>query len=311
MKILDFLKKVFLNCANRLKPRATFRWIFSVVAWLLILAYVGFGIYFGLQIYKYKNGSKTIKASTYFYPFPAAMVNGKIIWANSYYKQLGYIEQFSFKTKQNFSDQADLRKKIIDQLTENGILEFQALRYNLGVKNSEVNDAYQKIIDQSGGKTEVKKVLNELYGMSEREFKGLVRQKVLKEKIRNELMAQVQVSHIFIKDEARANDIASQAKNKGDFSALAKQYSEDTQSRDNGGDLGWLSRGQLVIENNPLPEFDNAVFQAKTGDIVGPIKTSAGFEIIKVQGKKGIINENFDSWLGNLKTKVKIWTFIK
>jgi foldase protein PrsA len=179
------------------------------------------------------------------------------------------------------------------------------------VTNSDFNTAYNQVIAQAGGQTEVKKVLSDLYGMSEREFKDLVRQEVLKEKIRNNLMVQVKVSHIFTKDQNTANNVATKAKSGSDFASLAKQYSEDTKSSAAGGELGWLGEGQLVIDSKPLPEFDAAVFAAKTGDIVGPIKTSAGYEVVKIEGKKGVIDDNFDHWLANLQKQATVWRFIK
>jgi parvulin-like peptidyl-prolyl isomerase len=311
MKFLELTQKLFINLLNRIKPRKTFRWVFSAVIWVLIFVYIGFGIFFGLQIYKDKQNSSLIKSATTIYPFPAVMVNGKFVWASDYYQQLDYIQQFSAKTKQSFSDQTDLKKKIIDQLAENEILEFQALRYNVRVSGAEFNDAYQKVINEAGGEIEVKKVLNDLYNMNEQEFKRLVRQKVLKEKIQNNLMVQVQVAHIFTKDEKRAKEVVGKAQSGSDFAELAKQYSEDTKSRDTGGDLGWLGKSQLVADGTPLPEFDKAVFSAKPGDIVGPIKTSAGYEIAKVGTRRGVIDDGFDNWLTTLKKQAKIVRFIK
>jgi len=311
MKFLENLKIFFNKFLYRLKPRSSFRWIFSAILTVLILLYLAGGIYFGLRIYKDKASTPAVKISAYFYPFPAAFVGGKTVWASDYYRQLTYIEHFSNKTKQAVPDQKTLRQQIIDQLAENEILEFQTLRYNLRVTNKDVNSAYQKIVDQSGGASEVRKVLNELYGMNEREFKVLVRQQVVKEKIRNELIAQIKIAHIFTKDENRAKEVAEKAKKGDNFAELAKQYSEDTRSRDAGGDLGFISKGQLVADNQPMPEFDAAIFKAGKGDIVGPIKTSAGFEIAKVGERKGLIFENFNTWLEGLKKQSKIWRFIR
>ena len=306
-----WIKDSFLELPMRLKPRFTFSWIFSVVLWLIVLLYIGFGIFTGFEVYQEKSESNFTKTAVKFYPLPAATVNGGVIWAKSYYQQLNYIRQFSSKTKQAFPDETSLRKQIIDQLVEGKILEMQAVRYHVRVTNKDVNDAYQKIVDQSGGVTEVKKVLTELYGMSEGDFKVLVRQQVVREKIQNEVIAQVKVSHILIKDEGRANDVAARAKKGEDFAALAKEFTEDSKSKDAGGELGWLAKGQLVVSDTNIPEFDKAAFDAKKGDIVGPVKTSIGFEIIKVEDKKGQVSENFDSWLAGLKKQAKIWQFIK
>lgn len=235
---------------------------------------------------------------------------GGVIWAKSYYQQLAYIRQFSLKTKQPFPDPVALRKQISDQLIENKLLEVQAAKYRIKVTSKDVDDAYKKIVDQSGGTAEVKKVLNELYGMTEKDFKVLVRQQVLKEKIQNEVIAQVKVAHVLIKDEGRAKEVYDKAKKGDNFGDLAKQFSEDVKTKDQGGELGWLAKGQLVVDNNNMPEFDEAAFKSKKGDIVGPVKTNIGFEIIKVEDKKGQVSESFNNWLSGLKKNTKIWYLI-
>lgn len=310
-KIGGWFKAVFANLLQRMKPRKSFRWVFSAVVWLIIIVYVGVGVYAGIKVYHNKSEDRFTKVAVKIYPFPVAVINGSVVWANEYYQQLNYINQFTSKTQQPIADVSALRKQIIDQLIENKLLEIQAQKYRVKVTTKDVNDAYDKIVTQSGGVSEVKKVLNEMYGMTEKEFKELVRQQVLKEKIQNEVITQVNVKHILIKDEARANEIADRAKKGDDFAALAKEFSEDTKSKDAGGELGWLAQGQLVIDNNAIPEFDNAAFGAKVGEVVGPVKTANGFEILVVTEKKGQVNENFATWIANIKSKAKIWVFIK
>ena len=78
--------------------------------------------------------------------------------------------------------------------------------------------------------------------------------------------------------ELRANGVATIAQSGADFAALAAEHSDDPGSKDNGGDLGWFGRGRMV------PEFEEAVFSAKPGDIVGPIQSQFGYHIIKVEG---------------------------
>lgn len=64
------------------------------------------------------------------------------------------------------------------------------------------------------------------------------------------------------------------------FETLAKNYSDDP-SADNGGDLGWFSRGEMV------PQFEEAAFALQPGDISEVVETVFGFHIIKVTGRKG------------------------
>lgn len=303
----DFLK----NLINRLRPRKTFRWVFIFIFWILVLIYLGVGVFEGIRIYKLKNNDQLTKNISIFYPFPAAFADGRPIWVKDYYRQNTYIECFTQKTQQVVADEATLMTQIINQLVENKILEMQALKYSVNVSSKDVNEAYQKIIDQAGGRAEVKKVLRDLYCMSEREMKALVKDQVLKEKIRSEIISQVKVFHILIKDENRAKEIYDRAKNGEDFAALAKQYSEDIKSRDSGGELEWAARGEITADGKPVPEFDEAVFAANPGDLVGPIKTSAGFEIIKIDKKKGQISQNFTDWLSELKNKTKVWRLLK
>jgi peptidyl-prolyl cis-trans isomerase D len=96
---------------------------------------------------------------------------------------------------------------------------------------------------------------------------------------------QVAASHILMrideKDEAevrkQAEDIARRAKSGEDFAALAKQFSQDESNNTTGGSLGEFGRGTMV------PEFEQAAFAMKPGEISDPIKTSFGFHIIKVE----------------------------
>jgi len=80
--------------------------------------------------------------------------------------------------------------------------------------------------------------------------------------------------------EMKARSVASLAKSGVDFAELAKKHSEDPGSKDNGGELGWFGRGEMV------KSFEDAVFGAKPGEIVGPIKSEHGYHIIKVEGFK-------------------------
>jgi len=308
---LGKLKKIFKNLIMRIRPCWQWRWLITFTLWLIVILYVGGGVYFGWQVYGVKSEKKTVKLATNIYPFPAALVGGNIIWAKDYYQQLGFIRQFSAKTKQASPEATSLRRQILDQLIENKILAWEASKNGIRVSSRDVNDAYQKIASDSGGEANVQKVLRELYGMSEKEFKGLVRQQVIKEKIQDELIAQVKVRHILIKDEARANEVANKAKSGESWDELAKTYSEDVKTRDSGGDLGWLARGNLVIDNHQVPEFEEAAFQAKIGEIFGPVKSQVGFQIGKVDDKEGKIQESYNNWLASLKKETKIFIFIK
>lgn len=60
-----------------------------------------------------------------------------------------------------------------------------------------------------------------------------------------------------------------------DFDTLARQYSDDTTAQ-NGGDLGWVSRGDMV------KPFEDAAFLLRIGQISAPVQTQYGWHIIEV-----------------------------
>ena len=98
----------------------------------------------------------------------------------------------------------------------------------------------------------------------------------------------VDASHILLKVEDPAKDAAvrgqaetilKQVQAGVDFGELAKKYSEDTGSAQQGGNLGPFSRGRMV------KEFENAAFSLKPGEVSGLVRTQFGYHIIKVLGR--------------------------
>ncbi|OFW56743.1 MAG: hypothetical protein A2133_12225 [Actinobacteria bacterium RBG_16_64_13] len=75
---------------------------------------------------------------------------------------------------------------------------------------------------------------------------------------------------------ATANTVRTKLAAGGDWTALANEYSDDPSSAVNGGDLGEISKGQMV------QEFEDAVFSLKLNEISQPIKTTYGYHVIQV-----------------------------
>ena len=88
---------------------------------------------------------------------------------------------------------------------------------------------------------------------------------------------QVRAQHILVATEKEANELLKKAKEKdADFQDLAEKNSIDPSAKNNRGDLGFFTRERMV------PEFAEAAFAGKPGQIIGPVKTSFGYHIIKV-----------------------------
>ncbi len=89
---------------------------------------------------------------------------------------------------------------------------------------------------------------------------------------------QVHARHILVSDEALAKQLIQRLQNGEDFALLAREFSTDTGSAMQGGDLGWFGKGQMV------PEFEAAAFALKNpGDFtLEPVKSQFGYHIIQL-----------------------------
>jgi len=76
--------------------------------------------------------------------------------------------------------------------------------------------------------------------------------------------------------QAEADKVRSEILNGADFASEAGKYSDDVATRDSGGELGSIVRGQMV------PAFEEAVFSLKKGELSEPIKTQYGYHLIEV-----------------------------
>ena len=137
---------------------------------------------------------------------------------------------------------------------------------------------------------------------------------------------QVRASHILIKvdpgaDEAkkaealtRIESLQTKLKKGEDFTALAAEYSTDTGSKEDGGDLGWFPRGVMVAE------FEEAAFGLKIGEISELVKTQFGYHVIEVLEKevrelgphllRAFQQKVFDEWFAEQQELAEIERFV-
>ena len=87
---------------------------------------------------------------------------------------------------------------------------------------------------------------------------------------------EVHARHILVADEATAKKIIADLKKGADFAALSKQYSKDPSAAQQGGDLGFFKKTDMV------PEFADAAFALKDNEITPtPVKTQFGYHVIQ------------------------------
>ncbi|NIK78149.1 foldase protein PrsA [Paenibacillus castaneae] len=131
---------------------------------------------------------------------------------------------------------------------------------------------------------------------------------------------QIQASHILVATKEEADAILAELKQGGDFATIAKEKSTDTGSAQNGGDLGFFGKGDMVAE------FETAAFALKVNEISGVVQSQHGFHIIKKTAEKAAVvptfeekkedirkqlvateaNELSQSWMTEIREKAKI-----
>jgi foldase protein PrsA len=90
-----------------------------------------------------------------------------------------------------------------------------------------------------------------------------------------------EVRHILVTSKALADQIETKLKNGGDFAALAKKYSKDTASAQQGGKLCVAHGGTSGACQQTVPPFDKAAFSLKTHEISQPVHSVYGWHIIQ------------------------------
>ena len=110
---------------------------------------------------------------------------------------------------------------------------------------------------------------------------------------------EVSARHILVETEDESKKILSDLKKGGDFNAIAKDKSKDPGSKENGGDLGFFGKEQMV------PEFAEAAYKLNKGQLSEPVKSQFGWHIIRVDDKRKKQAPEFD------KVKDQIQTFVQ
>jgi len=254
----------------------------------------------------------------------AALVNGKPITMANY--ELG-IDQLNRQMamsgqKPDDKEMPALKQKVLDNLIGRELLRQEAAKRGLTVDDAEVNaqlEAYKQH-SPTGDFSEVLKHMN----MTEAALKDHIASQLAVKKLVDEDLASkivvtpeeakkfydenqnmfktpemVRASHILVgvdkgataEQKAQALEkikgIQKRLQNGEDFAAVAKEVS-DCPSKNQGGDLNFFSKGQMV------PPFEKAAFSMKVGDTSDIVETEFGYHIIKLTDKKPEGTVSFD-----------------
>lgn len=174
-----------------------------------------------------------------------------------------------------------MQKKV---LSENYEVTDEELKKEMKTAKEQLGDQYEMFLAQ--------------YGLDEEGFKEFLKLELLREKAAladvkvtddevkkyyDAWQPEINVSHILVEDEAKVKEVQQKLADGGDFAEIAKEYSTDPGSAENGGSLGWIDntgRAQFV------PEFTEALGTLKVNEVSKPVKSDYGYHLIKITEQK-------------------------
>ena len=214
----------------------------------------------------------------------------------------------------------ELQRNVLESMIDQKILLEMAEVDSVSIEEKEVDKALEQQIDllisESGGKERAEEVIGQSISEFRREFWYDMKDRLVSEKYQQQLLSSISITrsdvvsfyntykdslplipektklrHLLVPIEPSQGSKDSSfsfllnLKNKiiegADFEEAAGLYSDDPGSKNNGGSLGWVTRGSLV------KNFETAAFTAEPGIIVGPVETEFGFHLIETIEKKG------------------------
>lgn len=263
-----------------------------------------------------------------------AVVNGQVITLSELNEREGPIaKQVSeaFSGPERDRRLAELKKKVVDSLIEDLLLEQEAERLGMKVSDRDIDDAIDEVKKQNSLDDEGLRAALKREGLTYESYRVQIKKQIEKSRVigqqvrskvsvtdkeladyyeRNKRLFlkddEIKVSHILFlvpenasgeeieRIKGQALQVLELARKGNEFSELAKKYSQDASAME-GGSLGFFKKGQL------LPALEAAAFSLKKGEISDLVRTPYGFHIIRLDYIKEASPEPFET----VKEKIK------
>ena len=285
---------------------------------LFVASIIGFFTYLTLGLYKFQDSSTFLYRVTQVLPFPVARSGGDFIAYENYLFELRhYMHYYENQQKLSFDDdngkqqlnsfKAQARQKVVDD----ALVRNLAKQNGVSVSDKEVTDQINMVRSQNrlGENDKVfENVLKDYWDWTVGDFKRSLKQQLLARKL---------VAKLDKETTTRANTALAELNGGADFAAVAKKYSDDTATKDNGGEYGF----QIDRTNRDLSaQTVAALFTLQPGQISGLVNTGYSLEIVKniektgerVRGAHILFNfKDINVYLDPLKETQKTTIFIR
>lgn len=202
-----------------------------------------------------------------------AKIGDLVIRASDLDKKIEEIPQYARK---NFL-KAEGKRKILENMIKSEVLSRAAMDAGYE-KDPEIRDkieeAKKRILQSEYFKREIK----DSTGVSEKELVQYYEE----HKEEYKLTERIKVAHILTDTEDEALAVRNKLDSGVSFSEAAKKESKDFGSRNDGGTLGYITRGSYIKNIGKSEEFENAAFKLEVGQYSRPVQTLKGWHIISV-----------------------------
>ncbi len=297
--------------------------VIKIVAVLVAVLAIAI-IVFGVLIYAYKSENPAVKFASSVVPYPVQRVNGHFVSYHDYLFEVDANKRaYQNNAKLNNQPAVDYNtaegKKLVkqikthalDKLKSDAVVAQLAKEKKVTVTDKDVDKLLGDLYKRYGGKDTLLKTLNQIYGWEINDLKKVVRKQLLAQKLQEKVTSDPALQ---AQAKSKAQDVLKKVKDGGDFAELAKKHSQASDAS-TGGDLGTVTKGQLPAD------MQKAVDKLEPGQVSDVVKTSYGYEVIKVIEKTAdggvraqhiVTNTvNFTNYLNDKLGKAKVNTYVK
>lgn len=299
-----YIKSVFLRFYNFIKPR--WRKVSRTAIISLVILYAIGAVVFGVRLYKQKRFEKIDLAASYIYPLPVGHVGRSVIFSKGLTQKVIWAKTFA--QKMQIEIPPGIEKNILEDMQNDSLIMQEAGKLGVKVSRQDLDVAFEHAVGGIGGEEQAIGFIKNSYGMSLSQFKQLILPKVALERIRDEQFVKLKARHLVSKDENKVKELEKKIKEGAKFEDIAKDNSEDQETKESGGQL---AEGEFIFrELSGLPEdIENELFKLNSGEMSGVVKSTLGYHLLKVDERSGKISERPTEWFENLKKSypVSFW----
>lgn len=247
---------------------------------VVVAAVVLLGSFMVLRLYRWQSTSDFTRRVTKILPFPVANVNGERTSYESYLFELNssihWQEKYGTTDLKSPDGQRQieyLKRSALDKAMTNTVAGSLAKKNNVSVSSEEI-EAVVARIKAGGGNLD--QILSEQYNFTESELKRSIKNSILQRKVAHELDKDAP---------KRAEAVLAQIKGGAAFSEVAKNSSEDLETKQLAGDIGVVDRNHANLPE----EVTAAIFKLQPNQPSEVISTSGDYFIVQVTEK---VDEN-------------------